>query len=116
MIHRRAVLAIVALLTLALICAFSDDTLAQSSFDKRITSARETGLASFRLGGSVLTTTGDPDDLSTYKRNTTSYDFTELIRGRSRSWVEDPVTPAFGRNGLLRFVWMHLRMRVVGAF
>jgi hypothetical protein len=115
MIHRRTVLAIIVLLTLAFVSFSTHDSLAGPSVEKRFIVTRGEGFASSRLGGSVLSTTGDPDEPSTWKRNTTGNGVTPFGDGQwrerfgDRYWFE-------GRRQFVRFVWMYLRSGVVGAF
>jgi hypothetical protein len=115
MIYRKTVLAIIVLFTLAFVFLSTHDSFAQSTMEKRFISARGAGVASSRLGGSVLTTTGDPDEPSTWKRNTTGNGVSLFGGSRWRDRFGEPVRFEGHRN-LLRYVWMYLRTGVVGAF
>jgi heme A synthase len=65
MVHRRTVIAIVALLTLAFLTSFYVDSLAASFLGNRTPRDRDEWIAPSRLDGSMLSVNGDPDELST---------------------------------------------------
>jgi hypothetical protein len=116
MIHRRTVLAIIVLFTLAFVSFSTKDSLASvPSMEKRFIPARGEGVAPSRLDGSVLPTTGDPDEPSTWKRNTTG-EGVRLFGGYNwRELFGEPYRYE-GRREFLRFVWMYLRSGAVGVF
>ncbi|MBN1504715.1 MAG: hypothetical protein JW952_06630 [Candidatus Eisenbacteria bacterium] len=115
MIHRRTVPAIIVLFSLAFVFLSVNDSFAGVFAEKRFDYAREEGVASSRSDGSVLPTNGDPDEPSTWKRNTTGEGFIpfggDCWRGRfgERFWFES-------RRDFVRFVWMYLRSGAVGVF
>ncbi len=115
MIHPRTVLAIIVLFTLAFVSFSTHDSLAGPSVEKRFIPARGEGFASSRLGGSVFSTTGDPDEPSTWKRNTTGDGVNPFGGGQWRERFGEPFRFE-GRREFVRFVWMYLRSGVVGKF
>jgi hypothetical protein len=119
MIHRRTVVAIIVLFTLALVFFSPNDSLAQSTaqstWEKNVPSVRGADGSSNRLGGSVLTTTGDPDEPSTCKRNTTGNGVGTNVYTHWRDWFDEPARLE-GRRNLWRFAWMILMTGVVGVF
>ncbi len=115
MIHRRTVLAIIVLFTLAFAAFSTHDSLAAPSVEKRFVPARGEGVASSRLDGSVLPTTGDPDEPSTWKRHTTGSGVT-LLGGGEWGVRSGEHFKFEGRRAFLSFVWMHLRSTAVRVF
>ena len=115
MIHRRTVLAIIVLFTLAFIAFSAHDSIAGSAVEKRFVPARGADVVSSRLDGSVLPTTGDPDEPSTWKRTTTGEGTIPLGGGL---WVQRSGEHYRfeSRRAFLSFVWMYLRGYVVGVF
>ncbi len=115
MIHRRTVLAIIVFLTLAFVAFFTQDSLAGPSMEKRFVPTRGEGVASSRLDGSVLPTSGDPDEPSTWKRHTTGEGVDPL--GGSHWGDRSGYHFKFeSRRAFLSFVWMCLRGSAVGVF
>jgi hypothetical protein len=65
MLHRRTVFAIIALFTLVFLFSSYGDSPAASLLGERTSRAKDESVATSRLAGSMLSTTGDPDELAT---------------------------------------------------
>ncbi len=65
MVHRRTVVAIIALLTLIFLFSIYSDSQAASFLGNRTSRVKDESVAASRSCGSMLSTTGDPDELAT---------------------------------------------------
>jgi hypothetical protein len=65
MVHRRTAVAIIALLTLVFMFTAYSDSHAASLLGDRTSRAKDESVVAIRAGGSMLSTTGDPDELAT---------------------------------------------------
>jgi hypothetical protein len=115
MIHPRTVLAIIVLFALAFLAFSTDDSFAGPFVEKRFAPTRGEGVASSRLGGSVLPTSGDPDEPSTWKRHTTGGGVVLLGGGEWGEWSGERFKFE-GRRIFLSFLWTYLRGSAVGVF
>ena len=116
MVHRKTVLAIVALLALVLLAASHNDSAASTSLGRHISSVKNSNFASTRLGGSAFSTCGDPDEIATagssHKNN--GIGDADLIGSRPAFRGGDNGGSFVMQNKFLRYLLLCLKAGVLG--